>query len=102
MGVDKIENIIYTKNVHLYASAFYIFFIGKYLPLCLYTKIVFFTLKMSSTQRIYTSVQIFVHKEHSTLCEVTKMLFITLENVIYPKNIHLYASVFLFFSLKNI
>ena len=88
-----LKMFFYLKNIHLYGSwqswKYYIpeectplcecFSIGKYLPLCVYTKMVFSKLKMSSTQRIYTSVQIFFNKECSPLFRWLKWCFLHLK-----------------------
>ena len=81
MGVYKIENVIYPKNVHLYArwlkwcflhlkmlstplcKCFSIIFTEEYLPLIGLTKMVFSTLKMSSTRKI---VMVFIHLKISS------------------------------------
>ena len=60
---------------------------------------VFLHLKILSTQRIYTPVQVFYNffiELYIALCNLTKKMFFTLENVIYPKN------TLQCFSLKNI
>ena len=57
------------------------------------------------TWGIYTSVQVFFklfYEEYLPLCELTKMVFSTIENYLYLKNMHLSASVIQFFSMKNI
>ena len=57
------------------------------------------------TWGIYTSVHVFFNffnEVYLPLCKLTKMVFSTLENVLYPKNIHLSARVIQFFSMQNI
>ena len=40
--------------------------------------------------------------EYLPLCELTKIVFYALENLVYLRNIHLCHVFFIFFSLKNI
>ena len=69
---------------------------------------VFLHLKILSTWRIYTSVQVFSNffiEELIPLCELTKIVFSILENGVNLKNICFCLSVFkpkMFFYLKNI
>ena len=109
MGVDKIENIIYPKNVHLYASVFTFFpleniylcactqkwcflhlkclLLKEYTPLCKFSSIknihLFEVTKMVlSTRRIYTSVQVFFYfftEEYLPLIESIKWCFLHLK-----------------------
>ena len=84
MGFSTFKNLFYPKNIPLCASVLR-FFSFKIIGLCaIWLKCCFYASKY------------FLLKEYTPLCELIKMVFSTLEYVIYPKNIHLCASVFLF------
>ena len=139
MVFSILENVIYLKNINLYASVSqcislkntfvqvdyygvsytWIYFPAeKYTPPCQLTKLMFSTLG-NIFRRNYSSVQVFLDfliEKYLPPCELTKMVFLHLkmfftwriytfngvdkiENIIYLKNVHLYASVF---PLENI
>ena len=119
------ENLIYPKNIHLHTNVLQVFALNSYLSAS-WLKSCFLQLKRSSIQRIYTFVRVFFHfflldylplcelttkvflhlimflpKECTPLCKLTKMVFSTLKNVFYMRDIHLCASDFIYFLLKN-
>ena len=66
---------------------------GKLFNLQHYTPVIFFTWSKCTSLRLYTSV-IFLPDVNTPLCKLIKIVFFTLNNIFYPKNILLYASVF--------
>ena len=70
-------------------ECFSIFFLLDYLPLC------------ELTTKVFLHLIMFLPKECTPLCKLTKMVFSTLKNVFYMRDIHLCASDFIYFLLKN-
>ena len=113
MVFPLLEYAFYLKNIHLCLS--WIKWCFLHLKKKMYPKIIhlctswkkwyFVHLKMFSTRRIYTSLQTFFNffnEQYLPLCELTNVVFSSLEKDICQKIIHICANIYKIYLMKNI